>query len=181
MTEAQAVEYFSQPHWKLRSRVGGSLPAADDIGGIMSRWMDAVNRQDIDAQLSFCTEDVVVEDPAMLGRAVRGHKDFLTFAEITYAAFPDMRFEETGAPLISLDGNTLALPWRGTGTLTGDILGWPPENPAPRVTATGRRFDIQGVDRYEFRDGLICQWRIGYDGSDMSAQLGLLPPADTRA
>jgi hypothetical protein len=61
-----------------------------------------------------------------------------------------------------------------SGTATGH---WEFLDMAP----TGRRFEIEGVDRYEMRDGLIARYATFYDASDMSRQLGVLPPPGSRA
>lgn len=173
MSIAQHLDYLGETYGKARAQLGGSLPA--ELDGFMTRWFAAVNNQDIDAQLAMCAEDVHVEDPAMQGRFTDGHDEFRRFAEITYTAFPDMHFTEIGAPYIALDGNSLSVRWRGTGTLTGHIQGWPPENPGPRIEATGKKFDLEGYDIYQFSGGKISTWLIGYDNLQMSAQLGLLP------
>ena len=137
MSTAQHVDYLGETYGKARAQLGGSLPA--DLDGFMTRWFSAVNAQNIDAQLAMCSEDIRVEDPAMQGRFTHGKDEFRRFAEITYVAFPDMHFTEVGAPYVALDGNSLAVRWRGTGTLTGDISGWPPENPGPLIKATGKK------------------------------------------
>lgn len=173
MSNAQQTDYLGEIYSRARAQLGGSLPVSLD--GFLTRWFEAVNRQDIDAQLALCTEDIYVEDPAMQGRFTRGQAEFRRFAEITYAAFPDMRFTEIGAPFLALDGESLAVRWRGTATLTGDITGWPPEAPGPRVKATGKSFDLEGSDIYAFRDGRICTWLIRYDNLEMVSQLGLAP------
>ncbi|MBE1875382.1 ester cyclase [Myceligenerans pegani] len=175
MSTTEHPDYLAETYSKARAQLDGSLPAALD--GFMTRWFDAVNAQDIDAQLEMCTDDVYVEDPAMQGRFTRGKDEFRRFAEITYNAFPDMQFAEIGAPYLALDGDSLAVRWRGTATLTGDIVGWPPENPAPRVDATGRKFDLEGYDIYQFSGGRISTWLIRYDNLEMATQLGLLPAA----
>ncbi|MGW4534278.1 ester cyclase [Nocardia sp. NPDC004340] len=174
MTSLEKIEYFDDRYRKARAGLGGALPDADTIGDFMGAWYKAVNSADIDAQLAMCTDDILVEDPAMFGRFSKGHDDFRLFAQITYKAFPDMRFEATGAPLVSLDGNRIVVPWHGSGTLSGGISGWPPEHPEEPVAATGRKFDLEGMDTYEFRDGLISYWRISYDNFEMSQQLGLM-------
>lgn len=173
MSTTQDIDYLAEPYSTVRAQLGGSLPASLD--GFMARWFEAVNAQDIDAQLALCTDDIYVEDPAMQGRFTRGQAEFRRFAEITYLAFPDMKFEEIGAPFVALDGNSLMVRWRGTATLTGDIAGWPPENPAEPVKATGRKFDLEGQDIYTFADGKISTWLIRYDAMEMGAQLGLIP------
>jgi predicted ester cyclase len=172
MSTAQHIDYLGETYGKVRAQLGGSLPA--DLDGFMTRWFSAVNEQNIGAQLAMCSQDICVEDPAMQGRFTRGEDEFRRFAEITYTAFPDMHFTEIGAPYVALDGNSLAVRWRGTGTLTGDIAGWPPEDPAPLIKATGKTFDLEGYDIYQFSGGKISTWLIRYDNLEMSTQLGLL-------
>ncbi|GAB6898882.1 ester cyclase [Kineosporia succinea] len=174
MSTAQQIDYLGETYGRARAQLGGTLPAGLD--GFMERWFAAVNAHDIDAQLALCTDDVYVEDPAMQGRFTRGQAEFRRFAEITYTAFPDMRFTEIGAPYLALDGDSLGVRWRGTATMLGDISGWPPESPGPTVAATGRGFDLEGYDIYRFTGGRISTWLIRYDNLEMTGQLGLRPP-----
>ncbi|MBF6214991.1 nuclear transport factor 2 family protein [Nocardia puris] len=178
MAGLEKIEYFDDRYTKARAALGGSLPSAEQISDIFERWFTALNTHDTDTLLTLVTDDIVVEDPSMMGRNSRGHDDFRLFSEITYTAFPDMRFEATTAPLIALDGNRIVVPWRGTATFTGYIDRWPPENPAPRVDGTGKQWTLEGTDTYEFRGGLISWWRISFDFFDMSQQVGLLPGGD---
>jgi hypothetical protein len=60
------------------------------------------------------------------------------------------------------------------GTVTGT---WEFLDLAP----TGRRFEVEGVDRWEMRDGLIARYNTFYDALDMSRQLGYMPPSGSRA
>ncbi len=64
-----------------------------------------------------------------------------------------------------------------TGTFTGDLQLW--GKPALAYAPTGRRVEIEGVDVYELRDGLICHWMIHYDLLGLSQQFGLFPPNDS--
>lgn len=122
-----------------------------------------------------------------------------------FRAFPDVRFEGVGAPYLAFPihrpagnraaaagsrtprpraygGTALALRWRMTATFAEDLALWGKRfDPTPPAFApTGRRFDIQGVDFYEFRDGLVSRWTIVYDLFGLSRQLGLLPRTDSR-
>jgi hypothetical protein len=56
-----------------------------------------------------------------------------------------------------------------SGTATGP---WPFLDMAP----TGRSFEIEGVDSWEMRDGLIARYSTFFDSIDLSRQLGVLPP-----
>jgi hypothetical protein len=59
-------------------------------------------------------------------------------------------------------------PWRMTGTNTGPI-------DPPGFAATGRSIDLEGVDHWWFREGLIARYRADYDSLGLMRQLGLMP------
>ena len=113
----------------------------------------------------------------MRGETVYGRSEFRAFTETFFLAFPDVHFEGVGVPYLDLKGLGLGLRWRMTGTFTGDLTLWGKQFGAtpPAVAPTGRRFDIEGIDLYELRDGLVFNYTILYDLPGMSQQLGLLP------
>ena len=84
-----------------------------------------------------------------------------------------MRFELLEGPYL-LGENKAAFWWRGTATLTG------PLDP-PGFAPTGKRFDIDGADFHEYRDGKVARLKIVFDNMDVGRQLGLLPAAGSRA
>jgi hypothetical protein len=140
------------------------------------RWGTAWNTHDLDLLETLVAEDIVCRDPAMFGQIVESRTEFRDFIETLFAAFPDVHFEGTGALYLALEGNGIALPWRMKGTFTGELAAWsknPGSEPA-RTTPTGQAFDMAGVDLYEFRDGLLCDYSIVYDLLGFSAQIGLL-------
>jgi len=51
----------------------------------------------------------------------------------------------------------------------------------PGFAPTGRRWELDGGDFYEYRDGRVCKVRSPYDVLSASRQLGLLPAAGGRA
>jgi hypothetical protein len=144
------------------------------------RWETAWNTHDLGLLETLVTEDIVWEDPAMFGETVHGRGEFRAFNEMLFRAIPDVRFEGTGDLYPSLAGNGLALPWRMTGTFTGELAFWGKRygSKPPAWAPTGRALDIQGVDLYEFREGLISKWTIVYDLYGFSQQVGLLPARD---
>ena len=162
------------------------LARAGELDDFLGRWETAWNTHDLDLLESLVTEDVVWDDPAMFGETVHGRGEFRAFTEIFFRAFPDIRFEGVGEPYLALEGAGIALPWRGTGTFSGELAFWGKRygSAPPTWAPTGRRVDIEGVDLYEFRDGLITRhvdrfslWRwaamaLGAKG----ALLGWLPP-----
>jgi steroid delta-isomerase-like uncharacterized protein len=158
------------------------LPRSGQIAGWAARWLEAWNTHDLDTLTELVTDDIVWDDPAMFGETVNGRSEFRAFTEIFFRAFPDVRFDAARPPHVATDGLGLAVPWRMTATFTGELTWWGQrygENP-PAFAPTGRRVDLEGVDLYELRDGLLSSWTIVYDLFDLSQQLGLSPPAQGR-
>jgi steroid delta-isomerase-like uncharacterized protein len=56
------------------------------------KWWDAWNTQDLDGVVALVDEDIVYEDPAMLGEHIRGRAQFRAFVEMFFRAFPDAVF-----------------------------------------------------------------------------------------
>jgi predicted ester cyclase len=156
------------------------LPRVGELHALLTRWEAGWNTHDLDLLETAVTEDVVWDDPAMFGETVHGRGEFRAFTEILFRAIPDVHFEDAGQPHLALQGTGLALPWRMTGTFTGELAFWGKRygSQPPTWAPTGRRLDIEGVDLYEFRDGLISHWKIVYDVYGLMQQIGLLPPAD---
>jgi predicted ester cyclase len=71
------------------------------------------------------------------------------------------------------DEDKVAVMWRNRGTQLADWMG---------VPATGKSFDIEGVDVYRFREGLLAEhWHV-VDVFSMMIQLGAIPaPAGASA
>ena len=71
------------------------------------------------------------------------------------------------------DDDKVAVMWRNRGTQLADWMG---------VPATGKSFDIEGVDVYLFRDELLAEhWHV-VDVFSMLIQLGAIPaPAGANA
>jgi hypothetical protein len=67
-----------------------------------------------------------------------------------------------------------AFHWRGSGTQTGVL-------DPPGFAATGRRWELDGVDFQEYRDERVCRLRISLDMMEVSRQLGLMPPTGSNA
>jgi hypothetical protein len=118
----------------------------------------------------------------MFGETVHGRSEFRVFTEMFFRAFPDVHLESTGTLYPALEGTGLALPWRMTGTFTGELAFWGKRygSKPPTWAPTGRTIDIDGIDLYEFRDGLISHHTLIYDLYNFSQQIGLLPPRDRK-
>ncbi len=158
------------------------LGRADELGDFLGRWEKAWNTHDPDELEALVTEDIVCEDPAMLGETAHGRSEFRAFIDLFFRAFPDVHLEGTGTLYPALEGTGMAVPWRLTGTFTGELAFWGKRygaNP-PTLAPTGRSIDIEGIDLYEFRDGLISHHTLIYDAYDFSQQIGLLPSRDLK-
>jgi steroid delta-isomerase-like uncharacterized protein len=140
-------------------------------------WLRTWNGHDLEGVLALVTDDFVYEDPSMLGDHIVGKAQFRAFLQAIWRAFPDLTFDIPTTPYVALVGSGLAVPWRTTGTFTGDFRG----GPSPLALApTGRGFDLRGVDLYEYRDGLLSRWVSVVDSMDLARQLGLVPNKHSR-
>lgn len=114
---------------------------------------------------SLITEDVRWGDP-MLPQPIHGSAAVLGLLEACFTAFPDLTCDVMDPLYVCADGKSVMFHWRLSGTLNGPL----PSGAQP----TGKRMSMEGVDRWEFRDGLICHYQAYYDLGDMLRQVGLM-------
>lgn len=174
--EDRTSEALRQLESEVRELSPRWLPRATELRDFLERWERAWNTHDLDLLDTLVTEDIVCRDPALLGQSVESRGEFRAFIETLFRAFPDVQFEDTGSCYFSPEGDGIALPWRMRGTFTGELATWN-KDPSiqPHLTApTGKAFDLEGVDLYRFRDGLLCDYSIIYDLLGFSAQVGIL-------
>lgn len=119
------------------------------ILGFVESLTEAWNSRDLDRVLSYLTEDVVWDDPAMQAPA-EGHAAVRAFCQTLLKAFPDFHYAIRHPICIAADGSRCAVPWKITATNLGVM------NP-PGFAATGRSVDFEGVDLFEFRGDLACR------------------------
>lgn len=146
---------------------------AEFVREFIERWQDAWNSHEPGRVASLCTEDIVLSDPA-LPEPARGRAAVRSYLEDVWRAFPDLTIATPDVPFVDVDRQRAALPWRISGTMLGRVE---PTGFAP----TGARVDVEGVDLYEFRDGLLARVQTHYDLMDWGRQLGLVPPHGSRA
>ena len=138
----------------------------------VQRWLEAWNSHEPDRLLALITEDIEYRDDSW-HKTMHGHADVREFLEATWRAIPDMTFELLAGPYVIPGEPRAAFHWRGWGTNTG------PLDP-PGFAATGRRWELDGADFHEYRDGRVCKLRIAFDMMSASRQLGLMPEAGSR-
>jgi steroid delta-isomerase-like uncharacterized protein len=149
----------------------GELVTRDFVLDFAQQWLEAWNSRDPSRVAALCSEDVRWKDPALpephIGRAAV-HE----FAQNTFTAFPDLRFEQTALPLLSDEGPRALAPYRLSGTMLGPFEPFAP---------TGAKIAIEGVDDWSFRDGQLSAYDTFYDSVGMARQLGVMPPAGSGA
>jgi steroid delta-isomerase-like uncharacterized protein len=152
---------------------GGSVALTEEVArDFADRWQVAWNTRRPEEVTALCTDDVVWDDPLTDGPE-RGKAAVAAYLESTWRTFPDLEFTWPEGPFCSYERTKLACHWRVTGTMLG---------PAdPGFAPTGRRVEADGVDLLELRDGLVCDYVGFFDARRMAQQIGVLPPAGSRA
>ena len=135
-------------------------------------WMEAWNRKDANALLALMTDDIAYDDPA-LPATVHGKEGVRAFTDTCWRAMPDMSFTEPMGMFVAQEGARIVAPWHMSATFTG------PLDP-PGFAPTGDRIEVDGVDVWELRDGLVCRYWAYYDNMDIGRQIGLLPARESR-
>ena len=96
---------------------------------------------------------------------------FLLWFGALLAAFPDIRFEVLS---ITAQKQHAAVRYRVTGTFDG--IGR-----FEGLTPNGARIELEGLDLFTVRDGLIVENHGYLNAADMARQLGALPPRGSAA
>ncbi len=127
----------------------------------MHAVVGAFNARDWDRGLALIAPDAVDDSAVPARGTVRGRDSFRQRWEIMQAAFPDLQIiVEQSVEAGDMVADRLTM----RGTHLGTFMG---------VPATGRRFEILGLDMMRIRDGRIVQhWALA-DQAGILAQLGL--------
>jgi len=127
------------------------------------QWIEAHQAHDLDALLTFLTEDVTIKSsagedmPAAVGREQARHH-----WQTIYNAFPDFRMDAVDT---TEDGDTMFAEIAHGGTMEGPL--------GPRQP-TGESYQTQGAFRIDFSDGKIASTLSYWDTATMAKQLGLM-------
>jgi steroid delta-isomerase-like uncharacterized protein len=148
-------------------------PSIEWTRELVAGWLGAWNSHQADRVLGLLTDDVEARDDSW-PRAMRGHDQVREFLEALWRAVPDMAFELLDGPYVIPGEPRASFHWRGTGTFTGRM-------DPPGFAPTGRRWEIDGADFHEYRDGRISKLRVVFDLMSISRQLGVMPAAGSRA
>ena len=133
-----------------------------------AQFIDAWNSHDPDQLLALASEDVVWEDPFIVGGTLRGKPALRDWLTSLWRATPDLRFELLGEPFLSLEGKQLAAAWKGTGRFTG------PLHP-PGFAPTNGLIEMTGIDIHEFEGELVKRVHTETDTMALGRQIGAAP------
>jgi hypothetical protein len=133
------------------------------------RWLDAWNQDDIDRVLAIVTEDFVLSSPTtrLTGMRVESAEAIRDYIGYIRGAYPDLIFEQTGAPMYDLQHPVVGFPWFGTGTFSGRM-------DPPGIDGTGKPFTFSGVEVFTFRGDRASNLTASYDLLRLLRQSGVL-------
>jgi predicted ester cyclase len=136
---------------------------------VASGYMRALTAHDLDDALSYwapgARQNVRGQVDTTAPDGVRAQMEEL------FAAVPDARFEVVAT---TLEGERCALQWRMIGTFDGGA-------PMQGVVPTGSTLELEGVDVFTVRDGLIWRNDAFSDTMEFARQVGMMPPRASRA
>lgn len=148
-------------------------PTIEWVREFVPRWLDAWNSHQPQGVLELLTEDIEVHDDSW-PKKMHGHADVREFLEALWRAIPDMTFELLEGPYVIPGEPRASFRWRGTGTFTGLM-------DPPGFAPTGRRWEVDGADFQEYRDGRIRRLRVVFDLMTVARQLGVMPATGSRS
>jgi steroid delta-isomerase-like uncharacterized protein len=140
--------------------IGGMGEPLDQqfLDDFAERWWAAWNERAFETMGEMVAPDVVHYNPAV-GVDLHGRDTVVKYWAMLAEAFPDGRFTVPEPPYASLTQPKALVPWRFRGTHTGDFV-------PLDLKATGTELDVEGVNHWWFRDGLIAKYRANFDFAD---------------
>ncbi len=134
----------------------------------------AVNAHDARAVAALCHENVLWEDPAA-PEPLRGREAVYHFhRDILFRAIPDVRIELVDGPYLSLDGVSIAVHLRMSGTMTGPLI-------PPGFAPTGRPIAFETAEFSYFVGELLSRHAVVLNMLDLARQIGAVPKAGSIA
>ena len=138
------------------------MPARAEADVLGDRWTAAFNGAAEFADC--CTADVQLRGPARAAAAQRARRRSPPTPRSCARRSPTPTSSRAGPAL--LRGENACVPWRLTGTHTGDVGVLP---------ATGKELALHGLHYLELADGRVRRARGFFDLYEAATQLGLLP------
>ncbi len=130
----------------------------------VNKWLDAVNRGDLDAVVGMCHPDVDLSNP---DGVFRGHEGVRTLFGAIIDATSEREYEVSN---IVESGDTVVAEFVFRAKNTGPFA-----TPQAALPATNKTFSLPTIAIYDLRDGKLANSRGQYDRLTLMTQLGLVP------
>lgn len=131
---------------------------------VATAYFEAIAARDLDAMVEQWAPGGIDHFYGMADlEAPRGVREF--FGEM-FLTMPD--FSMSVADMIAY-GEKAAVRWEATGTFNG-------EGKLQGVAPTGQHLELEGLDLFTIRDGLIQENFAYTNGMEMARQMGIMPP-----
>lgn len=147
---------------------------AEFVRAFAPKFLDAWNSRDATRLTALSHANVVWEDPFIPAGSLVGHDALAQWVYRIWRAMPDLRFEIVDDVHVALDGKSLMVSWRGTGTMTGPLE-------PPGFAPTNNPVHMAGADTHWFHDGLLTHVRTVTDTTAVARQIGAAPEPGTYA
>jgi len=128
----------------------------------VNRWMEAVNRGDLEALVGMCHPDAVHGSLGVTYRGAQGVRDL--FKPIVDASSE----REVQINNVVESGDTVVVEFVFRFKNTGPFV-----TPQGTIPMTGKSVSLASISVYELRDGKLAGSRGMFDRLDLLAQLGL--------
>jgi glyoxylase-like metal-dependent hydrolase (beta-lactamase superfamily II)/predicted ester cyclase len=142
---------------------------ATSAGEVARGYFGALGQRDRNAQRDWYHDDSGAQFHG--GETLASKAAVVEYFDALYAAIPDLQLDIVQ---ITEQDDRAAVQWRITGTFAGP-------GTFQGLEPTGARIDVTGCDVLRARDGKVA-WIDAYvDNMAIAAQLGVLPPPDSKA
>ncbi len=128
------------------------MSATSSARDVVARYLDALNRHDVDAAVGCVADDFYNEHTSAIGTSVRGRAAYAQRLPQFLAAFRELHYDVEDW-IVDAGGDRVAVPY----TMRGVVDGHP--------------FTIRGMFRFRVHDGAIVH-RVDYwDSKDFERQM----------
>jgi steroid delta-isomerase-like uncharacterized protein len=141
---------------------------AQDHATIVRSYYDALNRREIDKNLSLVTDDVKWMN-IPFNASFSGRKEYREYLENWTKAMPDYKVEIVNL-IANGDSEWATIEFIGRGTHTAPLAGFQGTFPA-----TNKKLELKFCELLRIKDGLIVEGHLYFDSASLMRQFGVLP------
>ena len=126
------------------------------------RWaFEMLNTGDVGILRQLWDDGTVERFP---DKTCRGADEIAAYFQNVFDAMPDFHMHVVG---VTGEGDDVYVHWHLTGTHTGA--------PFQGIDPTGRRIELDGIDHFVVRDGIVVSNFVVYDQMQFARQIGFVP------